>query len=212
VPCEQVADVGGETFSNQGAASAKATLATDFADGCSTAFANMSQTLTAKQLAATEQSFGIGATWRLRLAAFSGSASVSSDEASVAAQATGTGGVLMSPLALAEVAAAVASGTSHTPTLTAGQEPDSFPLSLSASELTELRQMMRLAVSSGSAHAANVSSLVYGQAGVVKAGQQYLSWFVGYRGSLAVAVLQTGRTASAAAAALAGTFLKTAGS
>ena len=49
---------------------------------------------------------------------------------------------------------------------------------------------------------------VYGQAGVVQSGQHsYLSWFVGYRGSLAVAVLETGTTAAQAAAALAGTFL-----
>ena len=46
---------------------------------------------------------------------------------------------------------------------------------------------------------------MYGQAGVVQSGKHsYLSWFVGYRGSLAVAVLETGSTASQAAAALAG--------
>jgi hypothetical protein len=47
---------------------------------------------------------------------------------------------------------------------------------------------------------------------VVQSGKHsYLSWFVGYRGSLAVAVLQTGTTASQAAAALAGSFLKSIG-
>ena len=57
---------------------------------------------------------------------------------------------------------------------------------------------MRLAVTSGSAHAADLSGApVYGQAGVVQSGQHsYLSWFVGYRGSLAVAVLETGTTAA----------------
>jgi membrane peptidoglycan carboxypeptidase len=72
---------------------------------------------------------------------------------------------------------------------------------------------MRLAVAKGSARAADVPGTpVYGQAGVVKqAKNSYLSWFVGYRGSLAVAVLQTGTTASQAAAALAGTFFKAAG-
>jgi hypothetical protein len=68
---------------------------------------------------------------------------------------------------------------------------------------------MRLAVMKGSAHAADLSGTpVFGQAGVVKSGQHsYLSWFSGYRGNLAIAVLETGTTANQAAAALAGTFL-----
>ena len=58
---------------------------------------------------------------------------------------------------------------------------------------------MRQAVQSGSAHAANVpGEPVYGQAGVVQTGAHaYLSWFVGYRGSMAVAVLETGTTPGA---------------
>ena len=76
----------------------------------------------------------------------------------------------------------------------------------------QLRELMRCG-HSGSAQAANIpGSPVYGQAGVVQSGKHsYLSWFVGYRGSLAVAVLETGKTASQAAAGLAGAFLKTVG-
>jgi hypothetical protein len=49
---------------------------------------------------------------------------------------------------------------------------------------------------------------VYGQSGVVQTGAHaYLSWFVGYRGSMAVAVIETGTTQAQAAAALAGAFL-----
>ena len=45
---------------------------------------------------------------------------------------------------------------------------------------------------------------------MVKTGANaYLSWFVGYRGDLAVAAIETGTTASQAAASLAGDFLKT---
>ncbi len=69
---------------------------------------------------------------------------------------------------------------------------------------------MQVAVAKGAAHAAFLPGTpVYGQAGVVQTGKQsYLSWFVGYRGTTAVAVLETGSTASQAAASLAGTFLK----
>jgi hypothetical protein len=211
VPCEQVAEVGGQTFSYQAAASSSATLAADFASGCGTAFANMSRTLSARQLTSTEQAFGLGSAWKLRLQAFSGSATAGSGEADVAAQATGTG-VLTSPLGMAEIAAEVASGTGNTPTLTTADKSASRRLPLSAAQLTQLRQLMRLSVSSGSARAANVAGDVYGQAGVVKSGSgSYLSWFAGYRGQTAVAVLETGRTPAVAAAAAAGAFFKAAG-
>jgi cell division protein FtsI/penicillin-binding protein 2 len=212
LPCEPVANVGGETFTYQPSAAADATLASDFADGCGTAFANMSRTLTAQQLTSAERSFGIGATWQLRLPAFSGSAAAVSGAAAVAAQATGTGGVLVSPLGMATIAAEVADGTGRTPVLTT-TDSSASRAPLSATELTGLRQLMRLAVTSGSAHAADLPGTpVYGQAGVVKSGtNSYLSWFVGYRGSLAVAVLETGSTATQAAAALAGHFLSAAG-
>ena len=213
LPCEPVADVGGETFTYQPDTTATSTLASDFADGCGTAFANMSRTLTPQQLASAEKAFGIGDSWQLQLSAFSGSAPAVSGEADVAAQATGAGGVLMSPLSMATVAAEVAAGVGHSPVLIPTDASTTWQPPLSATGLTELRQLMRLAVTSGSAHAADLSGTpVYGQAGVVQSGKNsYLSWFVGYRGSLAVAVLETGSTASQAAASLAGAFLNSVG-
>ncbi len=213
LPCEPVADVGGVTFTYQPATSSTATLATDFAAGCGTAFANMSRTLSPQQLASAERAFGIGSSWQVRLPAFSGSAPAVSGEAAVAAQVTGAGGVRMSPLAMATVAAEVASGTGRSPVLLPADTPATWQAPVSGTELQQLRGLMRLAVTSGSAHAADIPGTpVYGQAGVVQSGRHsYLSWFVGYRGSLAVAVLETGSTASQAAAALAGSFLKSVG-
>jgi cell division protein FtsI/penicillin-binding protein 2 len=213
LPCEPVADVGGVTFTYQPATASGSTLAMDFASGCGTAFATMSRMLTAKQLAATERAFGVGSPWALRLPSFSGSAAAVSGEADVAAQATGTGGVLMSPLSMATVAAEVASGTGHSPVLLTTDPSTTWQPPLSPAGLAELRQMMRLAVASGAAHAADLPGTpVYGQAGVVQTGKNSsLSWFVGYRGSLAVAVLETGTSASQAAASLAGSFLKSVG-
>jgi len=213
LPCEPVADVGGETFIYQPATSPTATFAEDFANGCGTAFANMSRTLTPAQLSAAEKAFGIGSNWQLRMSAFSGAAPQVSGEAEVAAQVTGTGGVLMSPLGMATVAAEVASGTGHSPVLIATDPSSTWQAPLSGTGLAELRQLMQLAVAKGAAHAAYLPGTpVYGQSGVVQTGKQsYLSWFVGYRGTTAVAVLETGSTASQAAAALAGTFLKSVG-
>lgn len=213
LPCEPVADVGGETFTYQPAASSTSTFAEDFANGCGTAFANMSRTLTPEQLNDAERAFGIGSNWQLRMQAFSGAAPRVSGEAEVAAQVTGTGGVLMSPLGMATVAAEVASGTGHSPVLIATDPSTTWKAPLSSTALTQLRQLMQLAVVKGAAHAAYVPGTpVYGQAGVVQTGtRSYLSWFVGYRGTTAVAVLETGSTASTAAASLAGTFLKSVG-
>jgi cell division protein FtsI/penicillin-binding protein 2 len=173
----------------------------------------MSRTLTAQQLTSVERGFGIGASWKLPLSVFSGSAPVVSGEAQVAAQATGTGGVLMSPLGMATVAAEVAAGSGHSPVLIPTDSAATWQLPLTDPQLNQLRKLMRLAVVSGSAHAADISGTpVFGQAGVVQSGKHsYLSWFVGYRGSLAVAVLATGTTADQAAAALAGTFFGKAG-
>ncbi len=211
LPCQNIANVGGQTFTYQPSSfSASATFASDFATGCGTAFATMSEKLSPAQLAAVERSFGIGASWNVRVPAFSGSAPAVSDEAGVAAQAVGTGGVLMSPLGLAMVAAAVDAGTGRTPGLVTSDPPTAWQAPLSASQLGELRQLMRQAVHAGSAHAADVPGQpVYGQAGVVQTGPNaWLSWFAGYRGSMAVAVLETGTTEAQAAASLAGAFLR----
>jgi cell division protein FtsI/penicillin-binding protein 2 len=208
MPCQNVADVGGQTFTYQ-PSSSSATFASDFASGCGTAFATMSEKLTARQLTSVERSFGVGTVWDLKVPAFSGSADGDSDQAGVASQATGTGGVLMSPLGMAMVAAEVDAGTGRTPVLVASDPPATWQAPLSTSELDVLRQLMRQAVQTGSAHAADISGEpVYGQSGVVQTGTHaYLSWFVGYRGSTAVAVVETGTTPAQAAAALAGTYL-----
>jgi cell division protein FtsI/penicillin-binding protein 2 len=214
LPCQPTATVGGVTFSYQASGPSTATFASDFASGCGTAFATLSRTLTSVQLTAAERAFGIGSSWHLGVPAFSGSASATSGAAEMAAQTIGQSGVLMSPLGMAMVAAEVDSGVGLSPKLIAGNSAAATQAPMSADSLSELRQLMRLAVKSGAAHPANLpGAQVYGQAGVVKTGTHaYLSWFVGYRGDLAVAAIETGTTASQAAASLAGAFLKTVGS
>ena len=214
LPCQPTTTVGGVTFSYQAAASSSSTFASDFAAGCGTAFATLSRTLSASQLTSMERAFGIGSSWNLKVPSFSGSASTASGPADLAAQTIGQSGVLMSPLGMAMVAAEVDAGVGRSPELIAGGPPPAdWSVPLSATELTELRQLMRLAVVSGAAHPAELRGVqVYGQAGTVKSGpHSYLSWFVGYRGVVAVAAIETGTTADQAAAALAGAFLKAIG-
>jgi cell division protein FtsI/penicillin-binding protein 2 len=218
LPCQGVANVGGQTFTYSPGQSPAATFASDFASGCGTALATVSLRLTPASLATTAKSFGVGAPWELPVPASSGSVSAASGEAALAAQAIGTGGVRMSPLSMALVAAEVDSGTGHSPMLLRTDPSKSWSPQLSASQLTELRGLMRQAVQTGPAHAADLSGKpVYGQAGVVQTGaSSWLSWFVGYRGSMAFAVLETSQSqpqASSQAAAwqLAASFLSAVG-
>jgi cell division protein FtsI/penicillin-binding protein 2 len=213
LPCKPTTTVGGVTFSYQAAASTKSTFASDFAAGCGTAFATLSRTLSASRLTSVERAFGVGSSWDLRVPSFSGSASTAAGPADLAAQTIGQSGVLMSPLGMAMVAAEVDAGVGRSPQLVLGNTSPTWSAPLSAADLSELRQLMRLAVKSGAARRANLpGAQVYGQAGTVKtAAHSYLSWFVGYRGDLAISAIETGSTANQAAAALAGAFLKAVG-
>jgi cell division protein FtsI/penicillin-binding protein 2 len=211
---QQVSSDGQSSLTGQSSVNGEqGTFSSDFANGCGTAFASMSTRLTPAELAATEKSFGVGADWNLPLAAFSGTAHATSPGASLAAEAIGSSGIQMSPLALAMVAAEVDSGTGHQPLLISSDQPSQWQAPLSSTELSELRTLMRGAVTSGSARAANLGGApVYGQAGTVQTGKNaWLSWFVGYRGTTAVAVMETGTTQNQAASALAASFLSAIG-
>jgi len=213
LPCQNVANVGGQTFTYSPGQSSSATLGSDFASGCGTAFATVSLRLTQATLSSAEKAFGLGTSWDLPVPAFPGSVSQASGEAGLASQAIGSGGVLMSPLAMALVAADIDSGVGHTPALLPTDHSTSWQVPLPASQLSALRGLMRGAVQSGPAKAANLPGVpVYGQAGVVQTGtNNYLSWFVGYRGEMAFTVVEATHTQAQAAAALAATFLSSMG-
>ena len=122
-------------------------------------------------------------------------------------------GVQLSPLGMALIAGEVASGAWHSPVLVTNP-PDgsaSSRVPLDASALTSLRALMRAAVTSGSAHGADVRAPGYGQTALVEAGSgrstQWQSWFVGYRGDVAFAVLESGPSAQLSASLLARQFL-----
>ena len=216
VPCTSTANVGGQLFSDQQASSSTGsspTFATDFAQGCSTAFAGLSRRLTNSALRQSVQSFGIGARWHLPLPAYSGNVPNATNDGQLAGQTIGQG-VQVSPLSMALIAGAVDSGTYHSPLLvTSPAAPAAAPQpALSASSLGSLRSLMRKAVTSGSAQSANVSGpAVYGQTALVQTGTgrhtQWQSWFVGYQGDVAFTVLTASSSSETSASILAGQFL-----
>ena len=210
ISCENSFSVGGQTFTSDGTGELKP-FSAEFADGCGTVFAGLSERLNASKLASVAKAFGIGADWsQLQVPAFSGSVPSLGGEANVAAETIGQGNVQMSPLSMAMVAAAVDSGYWHTPQVieNPGDPPDSAGTALDPGTLPALRSLMLGAVRGGAAHAADLPGTpVYGQVGLVRSGSGWTSWFVGFRGTIAFTVIETGKTARLSAASLAGAFL-----
>jgi cell division protein FtsI/penicillin-binding protein 2 len=217
ISCENSFTVGGQTFTSDGTGEEKP-FSADFADGCGTAFAGMSERLTPGQFDEVVTAFGIGAKWSPSpVPLFSGSVPSGAEGAGLAAETIGQGNILVSPLSMAMVAAEVDSGRWHAPQVVVGgtdpEDPASNPgAALAPSALSALRSLMRTAVSSGAAHAADTPGApVYGQVGLVHSGSGWMSWFVGYRDHVAFTVLESGPTAQLSAAALAGAFVEALG-
>jgi cell division protein FtsI/penicillin-binding protein 2 len=209
ISCENSFSVGGQTFTSDGTGELKP-FSSDFADGCTTAFAGSSELFSPGQFGQVMKEFGIGADWsQLHVPAFSGSVPAATG-AALAAETIGQGSVLMSPLSMAMVAAAIDSGSWHVPQVIASS---AAPASESGTELdpsmvSAVQSLMRGAVTSGAAHAASLpGAQVYGQVGLVHTGSGWMSWFVGYRGNIAFTVIESGKTAQLSAAALAAAFL-----
>ena len=159
---------------------------------------------------------GQGVRHRLRLVAAAGAgllrvgASAAGD-ANLAAQTIGQGNVRMSLLSMAMVAATVDAGRWHVPQVLQAPDPPGGGAELDAGMMTAVRGLMRGAVRSGAAQAASLpGQQVYGQVGLVHTGSGWMSWFVGYRGDIAIAAIESGKTPQLSAAALARAFFSAA--
>ena len=219
IPCNQVNSVGGRNFRNvpQAKSDPGATFAADFAHSCATALAGLSQGLTAAELTKAADGFGFGRTWALPLEGFSGTVGNANGVAGLAAATVGQGNVRVSPLTMADVAAQVAAGAWHEPSLVTrppdAQQSRRSPFAMAT--LTSLRSLMRDAVVSGAARGANVGgNPVYGQVGttLLSSGKhrKWATWFVGFRGDTAFAVLEISASPRTSAAPLAASFLRSA--
>lgn len=220
IPCTYAKDVGGETFTNDQSVrgiGAQPPFRVDFARGCGTAFAGLSRLLNGKQLTSAAARFGIGARYQLPLPAFTGRVPPPRSDAELAADMIGEGRVRVSPLDMALVAAEVRSGTWHRPILvTEPPDPANVPVTPFAPQLMNaLKNLMRAAVTSGAAQAADLPGLpVFGQAGsaptTTRGGKTSANWFVGFRGGMAFAVLTLGNPVGANAVPVAAEFLRAA--
>jgi cell division protein FtsI/penicillin-binding protein 2 len=220
LPCPPVNPVDGQYFRNIPAErlSGTSTFATDFAHSCGTALVPLSYRGGMHQyLTNAAKGFGLGARWQLPLPSFSGQVVVPGGVAQLAATIIGRGNsVQVSPLTMAGVAAQVDSGIWHEPSLVTKPDPGHAEQArFSSSTIASLQGLMRQAVRSGAARRANVPGQpVYGQVGTASVGsgrhKQWATWFVGYRGDIAFAVLEVSGSSRASAAPVAASFLRTA--
>jgi cell division protein FtsI/penicillin-binding protein 2 len=220
VPCPDSNTVGGRVFTNappEPDLGSTPSFRTDFAHACATAFAGgLSLQLSASDLAKAGNELGIGG-WQLPVlpvsSFFAGQIGQPGGEAALAADMIGAGDERVSPLDMALVASVVDSGSWHAPSLVTGfTDPNSAAReAIRPQVLNELRELMRETMRTSTNQVADVGGDVSGQAGNAPFAahrQLRISWFVGYQGDVAFAVVELGKSASDSAAPLAGSFLQ----
>ena len=213
VGCPADATVGGQGFRNfEGGSLGGTTFRTAFAQSCNTAFVTLSANLADAALAAAATTFGFGADYDLGLPTEGATYPSPSDVAERASQAIGQGRVEASPLHMATVAAAVASGGWRAPRLLT-DKPPAPATALDPATAATLRELTAEVVRTGTGTAAAVAGQqIGGKTGTAEIGgpdpNRTHAWFIGYRGSLAFAVLaEGGGVGGRVAAPLAARFL-----
>lgn len=192
--CPATTSVEGYRFSNAGGeVLGDIPFATAFYRSCNTAFVGLAEEVAADDLVAAAETYGFNGDLGLPVPAEAGSFPEPSGPVDQAAAAIGQGRVTSTPLQMATVAAAVASGTWHEPTMVLdGPAPPGRPLPSGVA--ATLRELMLLVVAEGTGTAARLSGEpVGGKTGTAEFGTanppRTHAWFIGFRGDLAVAVL-----------------------
>jgi cell division protein FtsI/penicillin-binding protein 2 len=184
--CPPQLDVDGEIFHNAEGTAPAGDLLHAFAESCNTAFIGLAtRHLTGADFTRTAAQYRLGTTPSIGLPAFAGSVPAPSDEAALAATAIGQGQVLVSPLNMAMVAAAVDSGQVRAARLVAGAADDSVPpVALPANVVTDLHQMMAQVVASGTAAGKGLPPGTYAKTGTAQYGHGNPlptdAWLVGF--------------------------------
>jgi cell division protein FtsI/penicillin-binding protein 2 len=193
--CPPSISVDGEVFHNAEGTAPISDLLHAFAESCNTAFIGLAtQHLTAADFPRTAALYRIGKTPEMGVPAFGGSVPTPTDEADLAATTIGQGRVVVSPLAMAMVAAAIDTGVVRAPQLVAGAPDDKVPTTtLPASVVTDLHTMMAQVVATGTASGKGLPPGTYAKTGTAQYGSGNPlptdAWLVGFNGSVAFAMV-----------------------
>ena len=192
VSCPPEAEIGGRKFRNaEGESLGDVPFRQAFAKSCNTAFVQLAATLEPAALLQAAERFGFNRDPSLVVPAGVPSFPQSSGAIDHVSAAIGQGRVLVTPVHLASVAAAVASGGWRPATIV--QAPLAPPTPLPTAPV--LQELMRRVVAEGTATAARVPGPVpvAGKTGTAEFGTERPprthAWFVGFRGDVAVAVI-----------------------
>lgn len=213
--CPKTVTVDGRTFENENQFShGTIPLSAAFGYSCNTTAISEAMKLPDGAVQKAAAALGLGATWKLPVDAFAGSAPAPASQTEKAAEAIGQGRVLVSPLLMAEIVGASATGTPVTPSLLAdqpGTRGTPLPAALTANMNALLRATVALPGATGYASLADLPGAIRGKTGTAEFGTDVPpkshSWFVGVRGDLAVAIfVYGGENSDATATPLARSF------
>jgi hypothetical protein len=196
--CPPSVTVDGESFHNAEGDAPTSDLAGAFAESCNTAFINLAVgNLGRGSLPAAAAAYGLGTSPQPGLAAFGGQVPAPDDAAGLAQTAIGQARVVVSPLDMAMVAAAVDTGTVRAPRLVAGAPDDAVPARPLAPVVTAaLQTMTAQVVTSGTAAGTGLPPGTHAKTGTAEYGsgtpQPTDAWLIGYRGDVAFAMVLQG--------------------
>src|SRR5215469_7105 len=184
--CPPQLTIEGEVFHNAEGTAPIGDLLHAFAESCNTAFIGLATTrLSAADFTSTAALYRIGATPHLGISAFGGSVPAPANQAALAATAIGQGQVVVSPLDMAMVAAAVDTGQVRAPRLVAGAADDSVaPVALPSAAVLSLHTMMAQVVATGTAAGTGLPAGTYAKTGTAQYGHGNPlptdAWLVGF--------------------------------
>ncbi|WP_063728623.1 penicillin-binding transpeptidase domain-containing protein [Streptomyces sp. RTd22] len=201
VPCPKTAAYAqGMTFHNvEDSENPSATFAQDFAASCNTAFVSLAGSIPDAGMAEEARAvFGIGLDWQVGVTTFDGSVPTEGGDGKAAA-VIGQGTVQMNPLTMASVAATVRTGAFKQPVLVPPSVDDrriaTSERALSPAAVQQLKGMMRLTATSGTARAAmaGLGGDIGAKTGSAEIDGQVKTnaWFTAYRDDMAAAAVVT---------------------
>ena len=213
VPCPPAVTIGGREFHNAGEMDlGEVALSRAFSSSCNTTFASLAVAdLGAEGLGDAAAHFGFGTGYSITLDTAEAVFPMPPEDADVAATAIGQGGVQVTPLHQASVAAAVAAAAWRQPTLLETND-SSAPIPLDQAVVESLRRMMRLVIAEGTGTSADVAGeQVSGKTGSAEWSEiePTHAWFIGYWDGVGFAVVvESGGAGGEVAAPIAAAFIE----